>query len=124
LALYLLMLVCGFFVSSRRRHTRFKCDWSSDVCSSDLVWEATGMAERYAALEMLEEVPGMGRVTVGGDKGFDTADFVRECRNLHMTPHVAQNLGRRGGSNIDSRNTRHTGYDIRQKKRIRNEECF
>src|SRR5260370_4920013 len=28
-----------FFFSSRRRHTRFKCDWSSDVCSSDLfVW--------------------------------------------------------------------------------------
>src|SRR2546430_6734810 len=28
--------VCIFFVSSRRRHTRFDCDWSSDVCSSDL----------------------------------------------------------------------------------------
>src|SRR5207237_7700247 len=27
-----------FFFSSRRRHTRFKCDWSSDVCSSDLCW--------------------------------------------------------------------------------------
>src|SRR5688572_5744689 len=27
----------GFFFSSRRRHTRFDCDWSSDVCSSDLV---------------------------------------------------------------------------------------
>src|SRR5688572_33123098 len=26
----------GFFISSRRRHTRFDCDWSSDVCSSDL----------------------------------------------------------------------------------------
>src|SRR5256886_12613174 len=32
--------LCGvhlFFFSSRRRHTRFDCDWSSDVCSSDLV---------------------------------------------------------------------------------------
>src|SRR2546430_13365416 len=29
-------LVCAFFFSSRRRHTRFDCDWSSDVCSSDL----------------------------------------------------------------------------------------
>src|SRR5256886_10028306 len=28
-----------FFFSSRRRHTRFDCDWSSDVCSSDLVAE-------------------------------------------------------------------------------------
>src|SRR5260370_5503682 len=27
----------SFFFSSRRRHTRFKCDWSSDVCSSDLI---------------------------------------------------------------------------------------
>src|SRR5207237_2792289 len=28
----------SFFFSSRRRHTRFKCDWSSDVCSSDLLF--------------------------------------------------------------------------------------
>src|SRR2546430_8081333 len=28
---------CSFFFSSRRRHTRFDCDWSSDVCSSDLI---------------------------------------------------------------------------------------
>src|SRR2546427_3184724 len=31
-----LYLLCFFFFSSRRRHTRFDCDWSSDVCSSDL----------------------------------------------------------------------------------------
>src|SRR5207237_1985387 len=31
-------IVCVFFFSSRRRHTRFKCDWSSDVCSSDLIY--------------------------------------------------------------------------------------
>src|SRR4030066_1393929 len=31
--------VIVFFFSSRRRHTRFKCDWSSDVCSSDLGWK-------------------------------------------------------------------------------------
>jgi transposase len=88
------------------------------------VWEATGIAERDGALEMLQEIPGIGRVTVGGDKGFDTADFVRECRNLGMTPHVAQNLKRRGGSAIDSRTTQHTGYAISQKKRKRIEECF
>src|SRR5690606_40061287 len=29
-----------FFFSSRRRHTRFSRDWSSDVCSSDLLWAA------------------------------------------------------------------------------------
>src|SRR4030066_2140125 len=32
----MLRLLTCFFFSSRRRHTRFKCDWSSDVCSSDL----------------------------------------------------------------------------------------
>src|SRR2546430_9770480 len=31
-----LVLFLFFFFSSRRRHTRFDCDWSSDVCSSDL----------------------------------------------------------------------------------------
>src|SRR2546430_11478715 len=31
----------SFFFSSRRRHTRFDCDWSSDVCSSDLVGDST-----------------------------------------------------------------------------------
>src|SRR5580704_1181917 len=73
-------------------------------------WEATGRAERYAALEMLQEIPGSGRVTVGCDKGFDTAEFVRECRNMWVTPHVAQNLARRGGSAIGSRTTQRTGY--------------
>src|SRR5699024_12127404 len=34
-----LCFFCLFFFSSRRRHTRSKRDWSSDVCSSDLLWE-------------------------------------------------------------------------------------
>jgi transposase len=88
------------------------------------VWEATGTAERYAALEMLQDLPGSRRVTVGGDKGFDTAEFVRECRNIWVTPHVAQNLARRGGSAIDGRTTQPPGYAISQKKRKRIEECF
>src|SRR6202167_511518 len=91
---------------------------------SSLVWEATGTAERDAAMVMLQDVPGTGRVTVDGDKGFDTAEFVRECRNMRVTPHVAQNLARRGGSSIDDRTTRHAGYRISQKKRKRIEECF
>jgi hypothetical protein len=43
---------------------------------------------------------------------------------MNVTPHVAQNDGRRGGSAIDARTTRHTGYEISQKKRKRIEECF
>jgi transposase len=88
------------------------------------VFQANGTAERHAALVMLEQIPGTKAVTVGGDKGYDTADFVAECRHLGVTPHVAQNDGRRGGSAIDARTTRHAGYGISQRKRKRIEECF
>ena len=67
------------------------------------VFQANGTAERYAALVMLEQIPGGHRVTVGGDKCYDTQDFVRECHNLRATPHVAQNTNRKGGSTIDGR---------------------
>ena len=89
-----------------------------------MVWQATGTAERDTALLMLEQIPGQRRVTVGGDKGFDTADFVAECRHMQVTPHVAQNTGRRGGSAIDQRTTRQPGYRLSQWKRKRIEECF
>src|SRR5229473_2675025 len=88
------------------------------------VFEANGTAERDAALVMLEQIPGTKQVTVGGDKAYDTADFVAECRNLKVTPHVAQNLERPGGSAIDARTTQHPGYAISQRKRKRVEECF
>ena len=88
------------------------------------VFEANGTAERDAALVMLEQVAGTSRVTVGGDKGYDTADFVAECRNMDVTPHVAQNDKRRGGSAIDARTTRHAGYRVSQMKRKRIEESF
>jgi transposase len=88
------------------------------------VFQVNGTAERDAALVMIEQIPGGGRVTVGGDKGYDTRDFVAECRNMNVTPHVAQNTKRRGGSAIDGRTTRHGGYEVSQKKRKRIEECF
>src|SRR3989475_13104538 len=40
-----------FFFSSRRRHTRFDCDWSSDVCSSDLAWVREGEVEIWAGTQ-------------------------------------------------------------------------
>ena len=88
------------------------------------VLEANGRAERDAALVMLEQVAGDGRITVAGDKGFDTAEFVAECRHMNVTPHVAQNTARPGGSAIDSRTTRHASYAMSQKRRKRIEECF
>ena len=88
------------------------------------LFQANGTAERDAALVMLEQLPGNKRVTVGADKAYDTKDFVAECRNLKVTPHVAQNVKRSGGSAIDERTTRHDGYAVSQQKRKRIEESF
>ena len=88
------------------------------------LFQANGTAERDAALVMLEQLPGDKRVTVGADKAYDTKDFVAECRNIQVTPHVSQNVNRSGGSAIDERTTRHAGYAISQKKRKRIEESF
>ena len=88
------------------------------------VFQANGTAERDAAMVMLEQLPGGHRVTVGADKAYDTRDFVSECRNMKVTPHVAQNTKRSGGSAIDGRTVRHAGYEVSQKKRKRIEESF
>ncbi len=85
--------------------------------------KATGTAEREAAIEMVGALDGSHRITLGGDKAYDTADFVAEMRELGVTPHVAQNTkGRR--SAIDGRTTRHPGYAVSQTKRKRIEEVF
>jgi transposase len=84
---------------------------------------ATGTAEPEAALEMLGELPGSGKKTVGADKNYDTAAFVAAARGLNVTPHVAQNITAHRGSNIDGRTTRHEGYRISQVIRKRIEEA-
>jgi len=86
--------------------------------------QCNGTAERDAAMLMAERLEGIERVTLAGDKGYDTKDFVREMRGMNVTPHVAQNLKRNGGSAIDGRTTRHAGYEISQRKRKRIEEVF
>jgi transposase len=89
------------------------------------VTQATGTAERDAAQAMLAEtVSHDRRITVGADKAYDTKGFVQACRAINVTPHVAQNVTRNGGSAIDGRTTRHIGYDISQRKRKRIEQCF
>ena len=61
---------------------------------------------------------------MGADKAYDTADFVEQVRDFDMTPHVAQNDTRRGGSAIDARTTRHPGYAMSQHARPRIERAF
>jgi transposase len=86
--------------------------------------QANGTAERDAALLMVERIEGGKRVTVAADKGYDAKEFVREIRGMNVTPHVAQNDKRRGGSALDGRTTRHAGYKVSQVKRKRIEEVF
>jgi transposase len=88
------------------------------------VLQSNGTAERHAAMLMAERIEGGGRVTLGADKGYDTKDFVKEMRHMNVTPHVTQNVSRRGGSAIDNRTTRHAGYRISQQQRKRIEEVF
>lgn len=88
--------------------------------------QATGTAEREAALEMVEakRKRKRGRVTLGGDKNYDTHEQVAALRELKVPPHVTQNTGGRGGSAIDGRTTWHQGYTASQTKRKRVEEIF
>jgi transposase len=87
---------------------------------------ATGTAEREASVEMVKEKrkSKRGRLTLGGDKNYDTREHVAALRKLHVTPHVAQNTARPGGSAIDQRTARHPGYAASQTKRKRVEEIF
>jgi transposase len=84
---------------------------------------ATGTAEREAAVAMVGEREGGHRITLAGDKNYDTKGFVAEMRNLNVTPHVAQNTSGRSSA-IDGRTTRHEGYGLSQRIRKRIEEVF
>jgi hypothetical protein len=90
-----------------------------------LITQATRTAEREAALTILDRRPSQSqRVTLGGDKGYDTRAFVASCRQRHVTPHVAQNTrGRRSaidelypplGVRHQSTSSQAGGGDLRQ----------
>ena len=85
--------------------------------------EANGRAERDAAMLMAEALPSGKRVTLGGDKNYDTRELVRELRGMNITPHVAQNNTNRRSA-VDQRTTRHAGYEVSQRKRKRVEQSF
>ena len=81
------------------------------------ITKATGTAEREAAVEMLEDVAGDRRVTVGTDKAYDTHGFVEQMREINVTPHVTQNTRGRSSA-IDGRTTRHEGYVVSLRCRV------
>ena len=104
--------------------------------------EANGKAERAAALEMVDRERKRRkkkrkqakaskkrnrkgrRITLAADKGYDTRDFVRGCRERGVTPHVARNQHARRRSAIDGRTTRHPGYRQSSRARLLIEKIF
>ena len=92
------------------------------IVQADLT-QADGHAERKAALDMIDRhSPGSSRrLTLGADKGYDSADFVAELRRMVVTPHIARKARH---SAIDGRTTRHAGYALSQRCRKKIEEPF
>lgn len=85
---------------------------------------ATGTAERDTAADMLSGVAKKHRrITVGGDKAYDTDGFVKAVRKLKVVPHVAQNTTNRKSA-IDGRTTCNPGYKVSLRLRKRVEEIF
>ncbi len=70
------------------------------------VTQASGKAERSAALKMAKRLAGTLRLTVGADKGYAAKEFATELREMNITPHIAR---RKRGKAIDGRTTRHEG---------------
>jgi transposase len=91
--------------------------------------QATGTAEREAALAMLERRGRGRRVTLGADKAYDVEAFVGALRQRAVTPHIAvqgvvSKTGKIRKTAIDGRTLRHVGYAISQRIRKRIEEIF
>jgi transposase len=71
--------------------------------------EASGYAEREAALRLVRATTRTAGATLGADKAYDTRDLVAALREAAIVPHVAQFTMRRRSA-IDARTTRHSGY--------------
>lgn len=93
------------------------------------VTQATGKAEREAALAMLDRRPRRRRITLGADKAYDVASFIGDLRARRVTPHVAidghlSKTGKPRKTAVGARTTRHPGYAISQRRRKCIEEVF
>ncbi len=82
--------------------------------------QATGMAEREAAVEMLKGLSRDRQATVGADKGYDTTDFIANCHSLNVIPHVACKDNTKQDRGIANDH----GYSVSQRRRKRIEEIF
>ena len=93
------------------------------------ITQASGTAEREAALAMLDRRKRCRRITLGADKAYDVRQFVEDLRERSVTPHIAidghlSKTGKPRTTAMDGRTTRHPGYAISQCCRKRIEEVF
>jgi hypothetical protein len=93
------------------------------------VTQATGTAEREAALRFLGRRRKRRRITLGADKAYDVRQFVADLRARRVTPHVAvdghvRKSGKPRATAVDRRTTHHAGYAVSQRCRKRIEEVF
>src|SRR5688572_21229317 len=88
-----------FFFSSRRRHTRFDCDWSSDVCSSDLTFDAEFPEDQLPAIynALVIDTEAAGASGAGGAGGAGNGDgdgtATATAQRIRLTGEVQQHLG-------------------------------
>src|SRR6266404_37493 len=98
----LLLCSCGLFFSSRRRHTRFKCDWSSDVCSSDLTeFQTPGAYTAVTGIEYLKGVRLIDQEPIGRTPRSNPVTYVKafdEIRKLYAALPRAKALGLGAGA--------------------------
>ncbi len=90
---------------------------------------ASGTAEREAALKLIDSHRRRRRITVGADKAYDVADFVKALRGRAVSAHIAidghvRKTGKPRATAVDRRTTRHPGYAVSQRCRKRIEEVF
>ncbi len=89
------------------------------------VTTAQPQGEWDAALEMAAKVNrGKRRITLAADKAYDEGQFIRDLRELQITPHIDKRETESRRSHLDGRTTRHAGYQISIQKRRRIEHIF
>ncbi|WP_437559403.1 IS5 family transposase [Acidithiobacillus sulfuriphilus] len=91
------------------------------LIAGEQVTTADGTAEVDVATQLVDDLGGTQRITLGADKGYDRQGFVQDLRDRNVTPHVAR---KRKGSAIDARTTRHRGYAMSIHVRRRIESIF
>lgn len=91
-----------------------------------MVTQADGHAEREAAKTMIadaRQVMPEGEITLGADKGYDAAEFIKALQDMKVTPHVAQNKSNRKSA-VPDEIAATEGYGISMQKRKLIEQGF